>query len=382
MPNENTTTGGREQELEKYNGQPLPQKIKLDDPSIDAVVQAYPDELHEPIRWLAAWTRVECKGRLDILLERAKKAGFKKSRNYFYQVFTGRYFRTTAEGETPEGQVQNFLQIAEKLRGSYLVAQRAGKISFVETGTYKRIAEYIDAKRMPDTVCKFGVIIGPTGAQKSASFDHYVELNNHGKTVRVEAPARPKISTFINDLAMRYGAHLRDSSMRKLQIISESVRNDRCIIIDNAQRLHRPDDGHDQPIFHWLQKLQDDTNCTIVLSFTPDQSKFLTGALDKDKLYFEQFEGRVGGRENFLELDEYTPAADLIQIAESFGFTKPDARQAIKTFDRLARRPGRIRILFDALQRAKRIADRRKEPINIDHLVEARPDLAKTTIIS
>lgn len=358
----------------------IPQRIKVDDPTVDAIAASYPEKVREPLQWLAAYYRESCNKNQDVLLERIKKCGFKRSRHYLYTIFTGRYFRKVDGDDDPVGQIENFLQIVEKLRGNFVISQRAGKIPFVETTTYRRIANYIDVIRMPDTVCKFGVIIGPTGSQKSASFDHYVELNNHGKCVRVEAPASPSIGKFIDDLAGRYGAALRERKNRKLEIITESVRADRTIIIDNAQRLRRPERGHDQPIFHFLQKLQDDTGCAIILSFTPDEARFLTEALAEDKLYFEQFEGRAGGRESFLELDNYTPRADLLQIAQAFGLENPQG--AVDELDKLCRRAGRVRILFHVLQAAKRRADKAMEKLTLDHLLMVSPELKKMDALS
>jgi DNA transposition AAA+ family ATPase len=374
METQNTTTPS------SYRSHgPMPQRMKLDVPTIDAIAETYPEAVREPLRWLAGWCVDVCKGKTDILVERVHKAGFRKTKNYFYQVFTGRYFKIAEDGETPAGQITNFLQLVEKIRAAYVTAQRAGSIPFVPTGTYLKIENYIDTKRMPDTVCKFGVIIGPTGSQKSASFDHYCEKNNHGKCVRIESPSNGSISQFIYDLSNRYGATKSERKHNRLAIINEAVQNDRCIIIDNCQRMYRERMGADQPLFNFVQKLQDDTNCTIIFSVTPDSAKFLTDGFDK--AYFEQFEGRAGGRDTFLELDDQTPAADIRAIALAFGFTPDTYKEASAMLGKLARSAGKIRILFDTLQAARRLADREKtKTLTLDHILSARPHLAKIEI--
>jgi DNA transposition AAA+ family ATPase len=376
QPFNDSTSGSARQYVD---GRLIPQKIKVDDPTIEHILKAYPDEVHDDVRWLAGWFRIDCNHNQEVLVERARKAGFKRSKNYFYQVFTGRYFKPVEGEENPAGQIANFCQLVDRLRSAYVTAQRAGKITFVETGTYQKIRNYIDIKRLRDNVCKFGVVIGHTGSQKTASFDHYCEENNHGKCVRIESPYSGSISQLIYDLSNRYGASRSERKARRLAIIHESVRNDRCIIIDNCQRMYRERKGTDQPMFHFLQKLQDDTDCTIILSITPDSAKFLTDGMDR--AYFEQFEGRAGGRETFLELDEHTPASDIRDIAMAFGFSAATYREAAALLNKLARSPGRIRILFNVLQTARRHADRQKEKtLTLDHLLTVRPDLNKVEV--
>jgi hypothetical protein len=356
-----------------------PQKLRVDDPTIDAIAKAYPLAVQEDLRWLASWFRIECKCNQDVLVDRVEKSGFRRTKNYFYQVFTGRYFRPDSNGVVPAGQIDNFTALVDHLRRAYVTSQRAGKIPFVETGTWSRIKNFIDIIRMPDTVCKFGVIIGHTGSQKSACFDHYCEENNHGKCVRIESPDNGSVSQFIYDLSNRYGASRSERKHRRLAVIYETVRNDRTIIIDNAQRMYRERAGSDQPIFNFAQKLQDDTDCAIIFSITPDSATFLTDGFDRR--YFEQFEGRAGGRENFLRLDDYTPAEDLRAIALAFGFTAAGYTEAKPLLTKLSRSPGRIRILFHVLQAARRLADRKKDKaLTLDHLLTVRPDLNKVEV--
>lgn len=362
------------------NGNLPAQKAKVDAPTIDAVCSAYPEAVRDAVAWLAGWYREQCKQNRDVLVQRVRSAcGVDRSWNYFYQVFTGRYFMTKQGEEPPAGQIAKFLELVEKLRAQDRFYTTAGKIQFVETNTYRRIASYIDSRRMAEAICKFGVIIGYTGLQKSASFRHYTMLNNHGATIHIEAPDRPRLNLLIDDLATAYGAHLRDRTSKKIQIITEAVSKDRTIIIDNAQRLRRPETGYDQPVFSFLQKLQDDTDCTIILSLTPITAKFLTDTVGVERWYFEQFEGRAGGRETFLVLDDWTPKEDLLQIAAAFGIDRAELRASenIKFLTKLSRQPGRIRIYFDTLQRAKRLAVADNKRLTVSDVMDLRPDLLK-----
>lgn len=352
--------------------------MRLDVASITAKTANYPEEIQEPVQWLAGYVREHCSGRLDLLLERVKHHGHAEvTKNYFYKVLTGRYF-TIGEGGRRAGSVANLAQIIDHLRAGVLLAERAGKTPFIETETYFRIRDLFDLKRAPETVCKFAVIIGPTGGQKTESAKHYCHLNNSGKCVHVEAPERPTLGTFLTDLAARYGHSPWSNSEIKKRKIASSVDDRKLIVVDNVQRLYLPGAGGNQPIFSYLQKLQDDTGCAVALMFAEDRADFLLKGLEQG--YFEQFEGRAGGRRNFLVLDKYTPREDLIAIATAYGvagqLAKKDAPE-IAYLEKLSREPGRIRILFDALQRARREADRRKLPLTIDLIREVRGEEGK-----
>jgi hypothetical protein len=278
--------------------------MRLDDASVSAKIQNYPPEIIEPVMWLAGFVREVCSGRRDILLDRVKKLGFKASDNYFYQVLTGRYFARKEDGSV-SGSIDNLAQIIDKLRAGVQLAAMAGKIPFIETGTYRRIRDLFDRIRSPEAVCKFGVIIGPTGGQKTSSGKHYCHLNNHGKCVHVEAES-PSLGGFLTDLASKYGHSKWAAAEIKKRNISMSVNDKKLIVIDNVQRLYIPGRGGNQPIFNYVMKLQDDTGCAVALKFASDTADFLVRGLEAG--YFEQIEGRAGGRDRFLVLDEYTPA--------------------------------------------------------------------------
>lgn len=346
---------------------------RLDDPTVESKTQNYPEEIKEDVMWLAAYMRDRCSGRFDILVDRTRQLGFKTTtENYFYRVLTGRYFQRD-EGGKIAGSVDNLAQIIDKLRAGVQLTERAGKTPFIETGTYRKIADLLDQVRAVETVCKFAVIIGPTGAQKTASEKHYCHLNNHGRCVHVEAGETPSLGQFLVDLATRYGHSPWGHAPQLKKAIAASVNDKKLIVVDNVQRLYSERRKENQPIFSYLQKLQDDTGCAIALSFAADRAGFLTEGLAKG--YFEQFEGRAGGRDQFLVLDDYTPREDLIEIAEGYGLI-PDT-DTIAYLEGLSRRPGRCRILFDALQKGMREAKASKRKLTVGLIQKVRGEVTE-----
>jgi hypothetical protein len=348
--------------------------MRLDDATVARVTALYPDNVREDVVWLAAYCRQQCNGRLDLLVDHARKKGFKQvSKNYFYKVLSGRYFTVDKDGGIV-GSVDNFSAIAGALRAGVLLAERAGRTPFIETGTWELIRDYIDVRRMPDAICKFGVIIGPTGGQKTECGRHYCHLNNHGKCVHLEAPAMCSMMEFLTDLTDCYGGSKQASSAVKMRDISNVVTEKHLILVDNVQRLYRKGSGGDQPVFNYLQKLQDKTGCAIIFMVAAiEQAWLIKDGVEKG--YFEQFEGRAGGRDSFLVLDDYTPKADLRQIAHAYEMPDADEEPTLAYLDKLARKPGRCRILFDALQKAKRKSGGR--PVTMELIKEVRGEESK-----
>lgn len=344
--------------------------IILDDAKIEARAAVLPEEMQEPYRWISVYLREECHRELDVLTKRFEEIGIERDKTTWSKILRGHWNRD-ANGvprETPVISMKNFLKEVDRLRRDAQLKANAGKVPFIMTGTAQSIWDYIDLKRAPDRVNKFGVVIGETGSQKTATFREYVTVNNHGTCVWLEAPAKPRVSEFIADLGECYGCPRNSNTARRMVKITESVTDKKTIIVDNVQRLYDPRFEGNQEIFNFLQKLQDKTRCTIILSFTPTfENTFRKG---RDKGYFEQFEGRAGGARSFLRLPTHAPEEDVVQIAEAFGLQHAGKHEDYLVA--ISREPGRIRTLFEALQTAKVLANAASAKLTIDHVREAR----------
>jgi DNA transposition AAA+ family ATPase len=348
--------------------------ISLEQAQIEAIAETYP-EIKEDFIWLAGYLRERCSRKFEVLEHRIREHGFKTDRTTLSRMFRGLWNKDSKGAATkhPLMSVLNFQQIVDTLRKEARREDLAGKVPFVETGTWEDIKLYIEIKRAPEQVCKFGLIIGPTGSQKSACVKHYRDLNNSGKVVHLEAPEKPTMTRFMRELGTAYGISQKYTCEPLRLRILENVKAAKCIIIDNIQRLYKERQGWNQEIFNFLQKLQDDTGCTIILVAVPEFEAILRNG--RDRGYFEQFEGRVGGVSEFLTLPEYTPREDIKQIAESFGL-KDRNKEVVEYLEKITRERGRIRILFNALQKAKRLADKDGEKLAIGHVRRARNEEA------
>jgi len=345
--------------------------LRLDEKTVERRTANYPDAVREPILWLAAFTREKCGKNLSSLEAKCRKLKLKCDYTYFYRIFTGKYFQVDPANGQLIGSVPNLLRHIEVLRKQDRIDWRAGKMPFITTPTAELIFNLIDKKCQPGRVNRFGSIIGPTGSQKSSCFKEYKSL--HDYCVHIEAPEKPRMGQFLTDLAVAYGEPRSLNQSKKIFAIHSTVNEKKCIIVDNVQRLYLEKNGGEQTIFNFLQKLQDDTGCTIIMSYTPDFVRTLQNGVDRG--YFEQFIGRMGGLNRSLVLPDYTPAEDLLCIANAYGLQ--DAEKHVNYLDKIAHEPGRIRIVFEDLQDAKQLADSEDKPLTIDHLRLVRGEEVK-----
>ena len=345
--------------------------VNYQDSVLEMNAQYYPEAMREPFLWLGVFTREECGKKLDVLEEKARRLGFSTTAGTFSKILRGLWNRNS-RGQTLENPIMamdNFLDVVKALKADSNLNRMAGNVPFVMTPTAKKIFEYIDKRRSPKRVNRFGLIVGPTGSQKTHSLKQYAIENNHGRCVWMEAEAH--LGIMISKLADKYGVSSKIKSARKFIRIEECLNDSKTIIIENIQRLNVKAGEYGQPVFNWLQKVQDETGCTIILSATPQfHREFMLG---RNMGWFEQFEGRCGGRKNFLVLPDYTPAADCHAIAKAFGLK--DASNHTDYLKKIAQMPGRIRILFQVLQDAKQDADDDKQPLTIDYIRDIMDDV-------
>ena len=343
-------------------------RARLDAQTLEQRALHLPEAMREPFIWLGSYCREECSRDVDILHKQFAELGINHDKTTWSKILRGMWQQDAHGNPTPAPCLaeEKFLKAVNALRSDARIKELGGRIPFVMTPTAQRGFAAIDMVRSPDRVNKFLIIIGETGSQKTAMTTEYQRRNNHGAVVRVEAPETPSMTQFMTDLAKCYGFNAQDGYLRKKNYVLGAVNSKKTIIVENIQRLYDSRNGDKQPIFSFLQKLQEDTGCTIVLTLTPTFERTLLAGLQRG--FFEQFEGRAGGRKNFLRLPEYPGEDDVLAIAKAFGLQ--DAAKHVAELVKIARQPGRIRILFGVLQDAKIEAEAAKEKLTISHVRE------------
>jgi len=342
------------------------------DRELESIALGYPDEIREPFMWLGWFGREECSRDLDVLTSRAKDLGVQHDKTTWSKILRGRWNKGKDNEPLPSPVIAlpKFLRAVQMLREDHRVREMAGKVPFIMTPTAGDIFAYIDVRRASERVNRFGVIVGFTGTQKTATFKEYCRRHNHGQCVWLEAPENGSHAEFMRWLATKYGGGHSDGLQKAAVRVFSTVKSRHTIIVDNAQAMYRADQGTNQRIFSFLRRLQDEKQCTVILSITPEFHNRLTTAMMTG--YFEQFEGRAGGRKKFLVLPAFPPEEDVLCIAKAFGLR--DAERHLAYLVKIAEEPGRVRRLFEDLQEAKVAAEAEKKPLTIGHVKEARDE--------
>lgn len=344
-------------------------RLMLDAVTLESRAAHLPESMREHFIWLGNFCREECNRDIDLLQQRFAALGINHDKTTWSKILRGFWNRLSDGRECPPCLAEDkFIRTVTALRKDARIKEQGGRVPFVMTPTARDIFNYIDLKRAPDRVNKFGIIIGETGSQKTSATSEYARQNNHGLVVRVEAPETPSMAQFMTDLARCYGYSAQASYPRKKAFVLEAVNHKKTIIVENIQRLYDPRHADKQPIFSFLQKLQEDTGCTVILTLTPTFERTILGGLNR--AFFEQFEGRAGGRRTFLRLPAFPPEEDVVMIAKAFGLR--DAERQADYLVKIAKEDGRIRRLFEDLQEAKIAAEAAGEKLTLSHLKEAR----------
>ncbi len=334
--------------------------IYWDDPHVESEMQLFPKDLQELFRWLKVFVRDECKRDVDVLVQRAKEQGVTIDKTNWVRVLKGRWKHDADGNELPNPYVSatNLLQAITAVQKQVRVELLQGGMPFVETTTFHTIRRVIDKAMKKDRVNRFRVIVGPTGTQKTAS---YKELALRNPLIKwMESADNGSLKEFVIRFAVKCGASRNISYGPARAKIFEAMQphngQPKCAIVDNMQDMVKSDKKllalgkniEQQPAYQFMRSLQDETGCAIIWSITPENEDQMFKA---DSIYLEQFEGRAGGRGNFMRLSNFPPKADVVMIAKTLGLKDADKNGDALLF--IAKQRGRIRFFFEILQEAK-----------------------------
>lgn len=349
------------------------EKLLFDDLSLQKRTAFYPAELREGVLWVGWYVREHCNRNLDTLVVRANEAKVTLVKESWSKVLRGKWNRgkDNAPLAVPVVNQEKLEKAIKALREAHRLHELAGKVPYVMTPTGQTIFDFVDRKRAPGTINRFGVIIGYTGTQKTATLKEYARRNNHGACVWMEMPENGALTEFIKMLSTKYGGSYNESYGRARNRIFETLtpkdREDRfrTIILENCQGGYNFERGAKQPIYDFIRRVQEETQCAFILTFTPEFAQKLETEMAL-KGYFEQFEGRAGGAKGFLRLPDHPTEDDVLAIAQAFGLKDADKHTDYLTA--IARERGRVRRLFEDLQGAKKDAEDTKQKLTIDHV--------------
>ena len=355
--------------------------IYWDDARIEREMALFPAALQEPYQWLKVYTREECRRDVDVLVTQAKLLGVTIDKTNWTRVLKGRWKMDGRGRELPNPYVSatNLLNAITSLREQKRVELLQGAMPFVETFIFTTIRSFIEKKMRRDRVNKYGVIVGPTGLQKTASYKEIARRLPGCKWI--ESSDNASMADFVKRLAHKCGA-ARNSNVpaargKIMDCFMPVNGQPKCLIIDNTQDMVKPDNNvmggpkGRQPFYHFIRTLQEETGCAVIESITPEDEETM---FDPKSIYLEQFEGRAGGRDGFLRLPNFSPKKDLVLFALALGLK--DAGKHEDELAKIGSERGRIRRYLEVLQEAKDYADDDKKPFTITHVRMAIEEMA------
>lgn len=329
-------------------------KTHLSLAELEAKVAHYPEEARTATRAVQAFFVAHCGSDIERLRALAQdKLKVRRSPEYFSNWIKGYYFRSGG-GNVKEQGLSEWTTFCETLQEHDRMTTASGKLGIVETGTSRAIENHVREILDVSAPCRFAGISGPTGSQKTESLKLLsLKLGGYPRAIRFECKSRWSLGAFQRKWANAYNAKLGNTGGSALEEYLEAeLRPDRVVIIHNIQRALIPGKKI-QPIFEYLIEVQEEHRFPLVLEF---KENFLEeqSLSDWDRAYFEQIIGRMGGYQNILRLPAYTPVGDLRAIARAYNLH--DGDQALAYLKAWAKEPGRIRIVFGRLHRARLFA--------------------------
>lgn len=210
------------------------------------------------------------------------------------------------------------------------------------------------------------LVTGESRMGKTLTARAWRDLNNHGRSVLVIAPAYGGTRALLTDIAGAVGANRNMNSVQMHGAILRAFNKNRMLIVDEAHRL-LPGDRRTNPVnLEILRDIHDRTGCGLALLAT---ARF-ENELRKSDYMFEQLLGRIGMP---VRLPRKIKDRDFEPILAQY-VARPGAK-LVAVCAGIANERGRLGILVENLKLASRIAAREQKTdrprITEDHVFKA-----------
>jgi DNA transposition AAA+ family ATPase len=305
-----------------------------------AAIGAYSRREQDALNWLWGYA-------FDVLggSWRALADALGYDRTVIFKVFTGRY----------EAGLDRFVEAVDNLKRR--TAKQHG--SLVETVVTQRIVEALDYARDMNAMV---AITGTTGRSKSQTALAWARGNNHGAARYVRIPSCCTRRTLVQLLCRRSGIGVNGKKTSDLETrLFKAFDFRNTIIIDEAGHL-MPRCGTSTSAIEFLRDLSDICRCGVALIFTDVYlNEMFNGRLAD---YFEQFRGRI---KFAVDIPNQVLKDEIRQVVGSF-CSDPSPQLLSLALLAANQRDGRLRTLFEDLDRARAWADEHGRPLSSDDL--------------
>jgi DNA transposition AAA+ family ATPase len=205
-------------------------------------------------------------------------------------------------------------------------------------------------------------IIGESRMGKTRAVLYWRDQNNHGRSVYVVAPPYGGNKLFLRRLAEAVGVNRSQSNAQMFEGISRAFNRNRMLIVDEAHRM-LPNDKRTIPVaLEIIRDIHDETGCAVALVAT----QRFDDELRRSGYMYEQVLGRIGMP---VRLHRTIRDRDFLAIVRQY---VPDpSSDLVAQCREIANSLGRLGILVETLKVASRIASRKKEKVNEQHVITA-----------
>ena len=254
---------------------------------------------------------------------------------FIYDVWTGAY----------DGELDTFCAAIQSLK-----MRAAQSMPLVETIVVKRLLEAFDYARDYSAMVS---IQGPTGRGKTYTAKYWARNNNHGRTRYIRVPSGCTRRQIVCMLCSSCGIGINGHKTTELeQRLFKAFTSRNVIMVDEAGHLVPKANSNGTSAIELLRDLHDICGCAVVMIFTDVYLKEMkTGRLAD---YFEQFRGRIKFE---LVIPDKIFRSEVEDVLRSF--VKDPAQRLIEyAYKTACERDGKLRTLFEDLQRAKAWAEK------------------------
>lgn len=288
-------------------------------------IKDYSETEKDALEWLWGYAFEELNGSKSALVE---AVGYDWT--VIHKIFSGRY----------EASLDNFLEAINRLKRQ----AASGRTRLIETVVTKRIVEALDYARDLGAMV---AVTGPTGRSKTFTAKHWARDNNHGRAKYVRIPSGCTRRTLVQHLCRSCGIGVNGKKTADLETrLFKAFDFRNTIIIDEAGHL-LPRCGTGTSSIEFIRDLHDMCGCGIALIFTDVYlEEMKNGRLAH---YFEQFIGRIKFE---VSIPDEVRRDEVFSVVSAF---HPSPNNKLLGFAlKVARnRDGKLRTLFEDLQRAK-----------------------------
>lgn len=221
-------------------------------------------------------------------------------------------------------------------------------------------------------------IQGESGQGKTYAVREWMERNNHGRTVYVEAPVFGAVKGLLREICQAVGANRNQSTLQMTDSIRRAFNGNRMLIVDEASRM-LPNDSRTPPRnLDFLREIHDKTGCALALVTTVRFGE----TLRQNTYMFEQLLGRIDVP---IRLPHRMDEQSWLPLVEQY---LPQPSKKLRALcEEIANEEigGRMRMLAKLLQFASHIAGKRSEPLAEEHVFQAvgiRRQMAGETMVA